>query len=259
MDNQVSFMANELVQLSRDVQTIIKVLTAVLPLTADIAQTSDGERVQSSGGSDAGSFVVSATAAAAHNQLHHTTPASGSIKADSHTTSHRRRDAELPPKIRLSTGHRVNFCQNIQSAPSSAGLPPLIENLSSRSQSCDNVPIVDAINRLQGGSSAASEKPITYGTNSREGGNHRQIEGLDTSSGPGLVEEPDRRQRESEEQTDLSYAISQCHWSKARLIGGKSGTCSDASAKYFIPGDSGIEIERDSDHYSRSTLLTTDL
>lgn len=263
-------MAKELVQLSRDVRAIVRVLTAVLPMTADFAKNSDYARIQPSG-SDAGHCSsVSAAAAATTNPFYATVASSGGVaRAEAQTPSHRR-DAELPQKMRLPTSHRVNFCQNIQSAPSSAGLPPVLESLACRSQSCDTVPSVDAARRLQssggGPSSSTPGKLRAYRTGSVEGGSQRRIEELD-SSDRGLVDGLDckRRQweeRRQEERTDLaSYSVAQCDLSNTgRLLVDKSGgLMNDVFAKSSAPGDSGIDMGRDIDHSSGSTLLTTDL
>lgn len=270
-------MAKELVQLSRDVRSIVRVLTAVLPMTADFAQTADNDRIQPSG-SDAGhgsSSCSSSVSAAPANPFYATVTCGGGggggARAESQTPSIRR-DADLSQKMRLPASHRVNFCQNIQSAPSSAGLPPVLESLACRSQSCDTVPSVDAATRrLQSsGPSSTSGKLRAYRTGSVEGGSQRRIEGLDSpdrrvADGPDGNRrqwgEEEQQQRRQGERTDLanSYSAAQCGWSNGRLLGDKSGLTNDALAKSSAPGDSGIDMGRDIDQSSGSTLLTTDL
>lgn len=225
MDSQVTFMAKELVQLSKDVRAIFSVLTASLGSTDHSADPSE---------------VI--------HELQTSTP----FQLE---PAQRTEAGQVPAKARLPLIQRVNFCHHaiVQSAPSSAGLAPVVETLSSRSQSCDNVPIVEVARRLQS-STAATVPP----------GNlrfHAELKG----SGQHPDDSPDGADSTSDslpktwlvERNDCPGIPVECVNSRGLTCKGTEG--GGTLERPCAPADSGIDMGRDIDQQSRSTLLTTDL
>lgn len=227
MDNQVTCMAKDLVQLSRDVRAIFRVLTVSL---GSSNQSSDPSEVFQE----------------AQTSMPFQLEAAQRIETD-----------QVPAKVRLPLIHRVNFCHHtiVQSAPSSAGLAPVVETLSSRSQSCDNVPIVEVARRLQG-STAVTVPPGNLRFQAESMGSGQRPDdspdGADSTS-----EAPPKTWERLVERDDCPGNAAEWVNSRGFMCKGTEG--GGALERPCAPADSGIDMGRDIDQQSRSTLLTTDL